>query len=273
MTTPLDWLAVDPSLAPQLGDSRLLLHHAAQMAATFGISYLKHEADDSHTNLEWLADHRALASKPLGTTRVAIRVPDLTLLVLHDHELSSSFALEHRTIADAASWLRTALDQAGVDGGRYSLNRHYEIPAHPVMHGESFSADTSHLEQLARWFGNAAAALESIRSTTDGSPVRCWPHRFDIATLITVHAGATVGAGMEPGDSYYNEPYFYVNASPQPPISTLSGALDGGGRWHTSEWIGAVLPGSLITGSGGRQQAQAGAFLDSAVRSLRSLAA
>jgi hypothetical protein len=79
----------------------------------------------------------------------------------------------------------------------------------------------------------------------NASEVRCWPHHFDIATLIEVARGKTIGVGMEPGDVYYDEPYFYVNLHPRP-AAPPTALLGGHGTWHTHEWIGAVLPVSRL---------------------------
>ncbi len=264
-----------PDLARDLVDARLQVHHAAQFATALGISYLPHAADDSHTNLEWLGDLRALASNavttPRGSVRIGVSVPDLVLLVLNDGVVRARNGLDGCTIAKAADWIRAQLDSLELPGNQYSLARHYEIPEHPVASGSTFSPNAERLEQLACWYGNAALALDAIRQSNAGSSVRCWPHHFDIATLITPRAGASVGAGLSPGDVYYAEPYFYVNASPQPALSALPESLAGGGTWHTTEWIGAVLPGSRITPDAGGQIAQAGAFLESGVRACRSL--
>ena len=62
MTTPTPsavrpsrpWRGVSPAMAPSLSDSRRQLHHAAQLATAAGISWLPAQADDSHTNLEWV---------------------------------------------------------------------------------------------------------------------------------------------------------------------------------------------------------------------------
>jgi hypothetical protein len=81
--------------------------------------------------------------------------------------------------------------------------------------------------------------------------------------LVEVAPRKTIGVGMEPGDVYYAEPYFYVNMSPSP-TSAPTSELAGGGSWHTREWIGAVLPGSRV----GRQdqQEQIATFLEAARR-------
>jgi hypothetical protein len=269
--------SLDPTLATSLSDARLQAHHAAQFATAAGISYLPHQADDSHTNLEWIAPLGALASHvvPAPTPfRLSVRIADLTLLVLDANGTElSSFSLHGHTIADAATWIRARVSELGLDDREYTLTRHYVIPVHPVADGAPFdTSDPTRLDQLSRWFACASDVLESIRRATPGaSDVRCWPHHFDIATLIDLGSNRTVGVGLEPGDVYYDEPYFYVNMSPQPTASVAVAPLDAGGSWHTTEWIGAVLRGSRLTAGEG-QRAQIDAFLRSAVTSARSIA-
>src|SRR5215472_17222155 len=87
------------------------------------------------------------------------------------------------------------------------------------------------LAELAAWFGNAALLLGSIQRQMIGrklaaSPARCWPHHFDLATLTTLptrNADTTgyIGAGLSPGDEYYDEPYFYVSVYPEPDPAAL----------------------------------------------------
>ena len=69
MTT---WKPLDTSAGARLSDARRQLHHAAQLATAFGISYLPKKPDDSHTNLEWIESNSALASNPLGENRIAM---------------------------------------------------------------------------------------------------------------------------------------------------------------------------------------------------------
>src|SRR5204862_6822028 len=130
----------------------------------------------------------------------------------------------------------------------------------------SFNATHSdRFEQLASWYSDAAATLEQLVGTTaNASPVRCWPHHFDIATLIQVAPGKTIGLGMEPGDGYWQEPYFYASMYPSPKADAPSGELAGNGLWHTRDWIGAVLPASRVAETG--QQSQVEEFVRSAVR-------
>ncbi|HZJ01752.1 MAG TPA: hypothetical protein VFD22_13910 [Gemmatimonadaceae bacterium] len=255
------WKPVNPAAAKRLSDARRQLHHAAQLATAFGISYLPKKPDDSHTNLEWIESEQALASNALDGKRILVRVPDLTLMIGEQ-----SLPLRDLTLGSAWEWIRKTLESSGLDGSRYTLKRHYEIPSHPVANGAKFNARDDDLDQLARWYSNAAQELEMIRANDSmASEVRCWPHHFDIATLIIPSEGKSVGAGLEPGDKYYDEPYFYVNMNPAPTAESLPESLEGDGMWHTSEWIGAVLPGSRLTSDSQLQQSQVQEFLRSAI--------
>jgi hypothetical protein len=179
--------------------------------------------------------------------------------------------LHGRTVDDAASWIRERIVDSHADASRFTLSKHYSIPHHAVEDGGAFDASArASFEQLAAWFELAAAALARVRAATEGSEIRCWPHHFDIATLVTVAPDRTVGAGLEPGDVYYDEPYFYVNMRPEPPRAALTAPLAGGGVWHTHEWLGAVLPASRL-GDTAAVRDQADAFLDSAVGACRAL--
>jgi len=272
------WAAVQGSRARSLSAARLEVHYAAQFGAAFGISYLRKEADDSHTNLGWDASLGALMSRGAsgrnGAVAVGVCVADLTLVVTRDNAVGAVIPLDGVTIAEATEALCAALAAEGLDPDRFSLARHYEIPTHPVATGAAFSADSDALEQLSRWFANASRELNRIATTVPGaSEVRLWPHHFDIATLVTIGPNASTGAGMVGGDGYYDEPYFYVNAHPQPRADQLIDSLAGGGTWHTHEWIGAVLPGSRVAGDAAAQQAQVRAYLDAGLAACRALVA
>ena len=275
--SPRAWQPVRPEGAARLTDSRLQLHHAAQFGAAAGISFLEHLPDNSHTNLEWVPALDGLFSRviPAQTPfRVGVRPVKLAVLVVTEaNRPIAEYHLHGRTITEARDWIRSRITLLGADGSRYTLTRPYEIPRHDVAIGESFDAsEPSRFEELAKWFANGAALLSSFtRSDVVASEIRCWPHHFDIGTRIDVAPGRFIGIGLEPGDHYYDEPYFYVNMSPQPsPSRTRSRPLWGGGMWHTHEWVGAVLCGSRLGGASS-QERQIREFLDSSVSACRTL--
>ncbi|HEX8945581.1 MAG TPA: hypothetical protein VF785_20745 [Gemmatimonadaceae bacterium] len=268
------WQAVDPNRGRDLVDARLQLHHAAQLATAFGISYLAAQADDSHTNLEWIESIGALASKSAGSpaVRVAVRPNALAILILDANaNVTATYLLDGRTISDAAEWIRGQLTERGFDAARYTLKRHYQIPTHALDSGAAFRASQPALfGELARWYSNAAATLEQFASVTpNAAPVRCWPHHFDIATIVEVAQGKTVGLGMEPGDEYWQEPYFYTNMYPSPNADVPRPELGGNGLWNTRDWVGAVLPSSRLGTT--NQHVQVDDFIRTAVSACKRI--
>jgi hypothetical protein len=275
-----DWEALDPSMARTLVDARLQLHHAVQLATAVGISYLVPQPDDSHTNLEWLDGSGALASRRVNAPmpfRIAVRPGDLSLLILEaDDTTSSELTLSDNTLLAAAQWVRKRISEHGAESARYTLSRHYNIPEHSVDAGAPFVLEPrARFEELSRWFADADLLLRALAAHTPGaSEVRCWPHHFDIAAIITISDPTdgeawSIGLGLEPGDEYYAEPYLYVTANPPPARPTLS-LLSGGGRWHTHQWFGAVLLASDLPSDVRQQRSQAETFLSSAVAACRA---
>jgi hypothetical protein len=278
-SSPRTWQPVRPEDAAKLSDCRLQLHHAAQFGAAAGISFLQPRPDGSHANLEWVPSLGGLFSRPVPagrSFRIGARPTKLALLIVTaDNKPIAEYKLHGRTITDATEWIRSQIKSLGADPMRYTLRRDYDIPAHQVAIGESFDASAPlRFEELSKWFANAATLLGSVvRKTRGASEVRCWPEHFDISTLIEVAADRTIGMGMEPGDDYYDEPYFYLSADPQPAASRAqSRPLWGKGIWHTNKWVGAVLPGSRF-GAASAQERQVREFLDSAMAACRSLLA
>ena len=269
--SPRIWQPVRPEEAARVTDSRLQLHHAAQFAAAAGISFLQPLPDESQANLEWVPALGGLFSRviPARTAfRVGVKPVKLGLLIASaDNRPLAEYHLHGRTITEAKDWIRSQIKLLGADGSRYTLSRNYEIPRHDVAIGESFDAsEPARFEELAKWLGNGAAILGSLtRSAMPASEVRCWPRHFNIATRIEVAPRRTLGVGLEPGDQYYDEPYFYVEMKPQPAASRIqSRPLWGSGVWHTKEWVGAVLCGSRL-GAASSQERQTREFLDSAI--------
>lgn len=268
------WRVLHPERAGSLVDTRLQVHHAAQLATALGISYLPKMPDDSHTNLEWIDTLSALVSKPVrgsSAIRLGVSVAPFGLIIIVDNGPRANLSLDGRTIAEGADWVRAQLTTLGLDGATYTLAKHYTIPPHAVDEGGRFdTSDGDAFEQLAAWYSDAWIILEEfVARMPHAAPVRCWPHHFDIATLIEFEPGKTVSLGMEPGDVYYNQPYYYASTYPRPRADLARPPLAGNGRWHTDEWIGAVLPASNIGDA--QQRGQIEAFIDSALTGTTEL--
>ena len=226
-------------------DTRLQLHHAAQLANAAAMSYLSAQPDDSHTNLEWLARQQALAAVPVTgnrTIRVAVQVVPFELIVIEDEKVVDHFPLNGKRRIDAEQWLRAQVRTAGLDPARFTTKKHYEIPDHPVAHGANFDAPERDLKLCASlWSASDAAFRAFAAQRTGASAVRCWPHHFDLATLVALDPAATrtIGVGFSLGDDSYSQPYFYIGPYPRPSIEALPPLTIG--HWHTNGWVGVVL--------------------------------
>jgi hypothetical protein len=257
-------------VAPRaLVEARLVLHWAAQLVAAAGAALAPARADDSHTALSWDGRRRALVGVRLGEGAAALRLEDLTLLVVDGAEDLALFELAGQTRAAALDWLGARLGSGPLPAYPH------EAPAHAVAKGAPFAPVPDGQAELARWYGNAARLLAPIADPATGAgPLLTWPHHFDLATLLALGSGATktIGVGLSPGDGSYPEPYFYVSPWPYP-AERRGPPLPAGGHWHVEGWFGAVLPGTELTSAGAAGEARARAFLDEAVAASRGLLA
>jgi Family of unknown function (DUF5996) len=271
-----DWRPLRGMDQHRLSLARLQAHHAAQWLARAARAYVPPQPDDGHTNLGWndtlggFTTHRMKDGE-----RLTLRIADLTLVLHGDAAPIQSFSLNSRTNAQARQWLGEQLGARGFDAHALDAPSPYDMPAHAVTKGAAYGvADVADaLVELAAWFANAEFLLVRVRRQMIGrkltaSDVRCWPHHFDLATLIsfpTREADATgyVGAGLSPGDKYYDEPYFYVSVYPNPGNAALP-RLPKLGHWHTHEFTAAVAPAHQIVAAN-NQKAAAEEFLKAAV--------
>jgi hypothetical protein len=268
------WRAVHDVDLGRLREARLQAHHALQWLARAARAFVPPEPDHGHTNLGWDDAIDGFVTHPLnGDLHFGLRLTDLTL-VLVSPSGQVSFTLDGGTDADARLRLGELLVAQALDPARLDAKVPYEIADHAVAHGAAYDARGSSgaLSELAAWFTNADRSLGRIREQMIArgltpSPVRTWPHHFDMATLTLLEVGnaehaRSITAGLSPGDEHYEEPYFYVSRHPYPDPTKLT-ALPLG-HWHTRGFTAAVLPASEIMPMADRQ-ATGEAFLDAAV--------
>lgn len=271
----MKWQRLGAVAPTALTPAREELHWATQVLAAAGETHLPHRPDTSHTAAVWLAEHGALAGFALeGGSRLALRFGDLSLLLLDGvGELRAAQPLAGLSLADACGWAAQALSGHGG-----ALQRpDYDMPPHPIAEGGRFTAANGALAELGHWFANFHLALSELAAgRPESTPVLCWPHHFDIATLLELQrdeAGAathTIGLGLSPGDVHLSEPYVYVNHWPEQnfaPAQPLSA-----GEWRREGWRGAQLRGAelVAAGSARAQQALLARFFDAAIAANRA---
>jgi len=271
-SSPISWQTVGTVPIASLPEARLQLHWAAQIVASFGNAVLETQEDDSQSNLGWVDAVEALCSRTSSNgLSVGLRLADLTLLFLRpNNTIQEEFRLSGQTPPQGFEWLTSTYSKAsGSAPPKPFALREYEMPPHPIVQGAPFSLpNVAGLQEFQHWYRNANTAIHEVSSNwTQASPIRCWPHHFDLATLITLDSGKgsedarSVGCGMSPGDGTYHEPYFYVTPWPYPKQEQLAKLPVG--FWHTEGWIGAILTASDLVqdGAGDTQAEQVRKFL------------
>jgi hypothetical protein len=241
------------SVEPQdLKQARLNLHFAAQVVSGVGRTLLARQDDDSHTSLSWCESVGGLIGQPiLGPRpfRAALDFERFRLLMVDlDGNVLFESAFAGKTVDQAYSWLAGAITSRlgkGFDGFN---PLHYDMPAHPGGDSATFSFEpAAPFAELKRWYANAAATFEQLRRNHGSGTIRCWPHHFDIATLIELGGGKTIGLGLSPGDASYEEPYWYVGPWPHPRTDAWP-PIAGRGRWHTDGFVAAILTAGDFVG-------------------------
>jgi hypothetical protein len=249
-----DWRPLEGGDLANLIDARLQAHYAVQWLARIARAYIPPKSDDGHTSLLWNSELNALMTQPLKTNiRFGVRIPHLVVILDDGKSTLETFSLAGCSDSDTRDWLRRSLKTRGLNPSTLDAPPPYELPAHALANGAKYDIrrpQSQALAELAAWFANAELMLTGLRRQVRergfaASPVRCWPHHFDIATSISLPArnagvAGSVGVGLSPGDEYYEGPYFYVSIYPEPDPSLLP-KLSGDGHWHTHEFTAAVL--------------------------------
>ncbi|HEY6240765.1 MAG TPA: hypothetical protein VIW78_07990 [Burkholderiales bacterium] len=263
-----DWSKMGRTPPAALVAARNLAHHAAQWATKAARANLSAAPDDRHSAFTWDTLHAALVSQVLpakgGGVRVGVRIARLELIVTSGSNVLDAFQLDGRTDAAAGAWLDSKLQALGLKpAGRVKLP--YTLPdRHAADRPHELAMLGRELGELSRWFGGPAEALEEFMAkfTTlrpGPGPMLCWPHHFDIATLVRLDEGGgdsarTVGVGVSPGDEFYAQPYAYVSPSPRFDGAGLP-QLPPPGHWHTEGFFGAVATGEEILATKDRGRA------------------
>lgn len=273
--TQSHWRPIDGANLKMLSLARTPAHYAAQWLARAGYAYVPAKPDSSHTNVGWDDVLDGFTTHPLKRDlRLGLKIPQLSLVLMEGKVISTTFPMDGRTDADARAWLGKEMSTRGLDAKALDKPFPYELPAHLIAQGGPYRAteNAKSLLALAAWFADANASLGRIREAHNkgklqASPVRCWPHHFDLATLILLDGdpekGRSVNVGLSPGDGTYDEPYFYISPWPTPDRAKLP-PLPPIGHWHTEGFTAAVALASSIMEST-KPQAETEAFLDAAV--------
>jgi hypothetical protein len=252
----MNWIELKNFSSYELENARKQIHQAAQLPAIAGRCLNPEDRGDVYAALSWDKKQSRLTSHPLEASRfrAALSISTFDLVIINKKDESViHFNLKSKTYDEAFSWLTENLRQLGFDSNRLNKKLPYQIPEYPTAKGEPFNhTNPAAFAELQKYYTNAVFILETIsKKEKDVSQVRCWPHHFDIATLITIEKNSdpektkTIGVGLSPGDESYNEPYFYISPWPYPENKDNL-PKPNYGHWYNQGWFGGVLTASEI---------------------------
>jgi hypothetical protein len=266
-----DWSKLGRTPPAALVVARNLAHHAAQWPTRAARANLKTVPDDSHSAFTWDASRAALVGAALpakgGEVRVGVRLPRLEMIITRGDNVLDAFQFDGKTDAQAGTWLDLKLRALSLKPAS-EVKLPYALTERPAGSRHELAMLGRELGELARWFGGSADALDEFVGKLSGpraGPVLCWPHHFDIATLVSLEEGAkarTIGVGVSPGDEHYAQPYVYVSPWPRFDGDKLPDPPSPG-HWHTEGFFGAVATGDDILAMSDRGRGIA-AFIGSA---------
>ncbi len=266
----------------QFVEARLQLHYAVQCIAAVGAALADPVADYSHTSMSWepVGAQAGLVGGVVPVAypfRVGLDLMTLTLVLLNPTlDLIATSKLESRTLNQALDWLKAEIKPRGAAVETIQLLQHPDdFPHHSLAEGDSFKApQTLPMEAVWAYLSHTHAVLQSIKaSLPQASPIRIWPHHFDMAftwdrldpvTQVT----QSIGVGLSPGDQIISKPYWYVTIWPYPEPNALP-ELPKVGYWHTEGWTGAVLQATTLLASEQPSSDTVARFLSAAIHPFR----
>ena len=191
--------------------TRIQLHYAIQFIAAAESALLPFAEDHSHTALSWNPELKLFISSPMTGNQpfcVALEPIYLTSLILDPHgEQLASLALHQQTLEQGMNWLKMELDRFEVETEMIALlNYPDDFPDYPIAHGAVFDVNNQgERETLVRYYDLTLPILQAVTvNHPSASPVRIWPHHFDMATLISLPTPAgeearSITVGLSPG--------------------------------------------------------------------------
>ena len=236
------------------------IHRGVQFISMVGKFYVENQADDSHTNMEWLEDKEVLAGNwapsPKGSFRFAMRSSELTL-IMYDQDMNEvdNCQLNGLNNGQILDWVKIHLHQFNVDAEKMKLDIHYDIPHHPTDDGVPYDFSNGELfAEMAKYRANSDLVLKEFATQYENaSAVRTWPHHFDHGVYIPMvfddqgTAVKSFSIGLAIHEEAIDEPYYYITTWSARGDNSYEGvSLLPYGEWLDEPFKGAILRASEI---------------------------
>jgi hypothetical protein len=218
-------------------DTRLGLHHAAQVIGGVRKVVAQQEPNWAHLGLQTVSEGVTTGSLPqVGT--LTLNFANATIIHQPLQGSARTMPLVGHTQLSLADLIDEALANTGT---QIKLDRAKVTSSAPIKVDRTLAAD------YARVLNWVTPILTKFRESLLGerSKLVVWPHGFDTSFLWFATPDASENAphmafGFSPGSEGIDRPYFYSYAHPVPD-GLLEKPLVPPARWHNKGWTGMLL--------------------------------
>ena len=162
---------------------------------------------DGHASLGWDDEFRGLVDA-CAAGRLAARLADFRSDALVLGTRRRAAARRPRRVRGAGAGSAPSCRHAVSTPAKLDAASPYQMPHNVVALGARYSIEelVDPLNAIAVWFSNGNAMLNAIRDglvkrRLKAPEVRCWPHHFDMDSLIQLGGDRAVGSGFCPATS------------------------------------------------------------------------
>ncbi len=271
------WKTLPIPPVASLANARLRLHWGSQIPCAAASQLIKPLPDYSQGSLSYHQGLHAMLTRPLASHKglqAGLNITECSLLLVDKKSQPiAKQPLVGLTLKEGMVWMAEALEKHGGKAVPELVRPFEEIPDSPVAHGEPFpDNEPAALAEIDLWFANSYAVLALLAKSLKSSTVWCWPHHFDVATLLLLEdknseEAKQVNIGLSPGDDNFETPYWYITFWPDSSQPLLP--LEGQGFWYQEKFKGALLTTDNLASTG--QPEQVAAYLNSAIKACLKL--
>jgi hypothetical protein len=220
------------------------MHLASQYLAAAGLSFVKKQDDDSHTNLGFNTEKGIMYTRALSDNgdQLILNYNTFSLDWKGIHK-TSSIALNGKTHKAIVEWLSNSAQKA--IGKSYEYAFHYDLP-YAISDNFTFNLKTANrLKELLENRTLAYSIIEEFITTNNlKSEIRVWPHHFDTGAFVIFDndSGLSIGLGFAIPDAVNQEHYFYIGGyKGHDSIDTSNFTELTNGHWSNEGFVGGIL--------------------------------
>ena len=256
----MDWKQQRPVNIKHLVDARLQAHFALEWVSRFGRFLVPPRGDYGHVASRWDSGLEMLVTYPAAQydamVMVGLKLDPLEVALIEGGGTPRKITLEGHTHQEIGEWLTSVVKNSRIKGEKLLGEIPYKLHHERLSKGGTYlyNGYAPYFKILKNWIAEASATLNDIRTmwrhyNPTPTPVHCWPHHFDLATLLELGDERSVGLGFSPGDDTYASPYFYINPWPKPESYDKLPEAPARSHWHTEDFFSLLLPSEQLLDS------------------------